>query len=98
MIFRKCTNQALKKYGASLLQYGDINGYPPLRSFIAHRMRLHGMSVNPDDILMTFGIQNGIELLLKLLVQQGAKVVVESPTYAIILPLLAVLPGGCRVC
>ena len=86
--FRKCVNEALKKHGSELLQYGDILGYPPLRDFIAQRMRRHGMSVSPDNILMTFGIQNGIELLLKLLVRPGMKIVVESPTYAIILPLL----------
>ena len=86
--FRKCINQALKRHGSDLLQYGDILGYPPLRQFISQRMRRHGMSVSPEDILMTFGIQNGIELLLKMLVRPGTKIVVESPTYAIILPLL----------
>jgi GntR family transcriptional regulator/MocR family aminotransferase len=80
--FRKCLNQAINDRGAALLQYGDPMGYEPLRDFIATRMRLHGISVTNDQILITNGIQNGLELILKLLSKRGLKIVVETPTYS----------------
>ncbi|MBU4001002.1 MAG: PLP-dependent aminotransferase family protein [Proteobacteria bacterium] len=85
--FRKCVNQVLKKNGSSLLQYGDPLGFPPLREYLSHRMRMHGISVFPDEILITSGIQNGVDLVSRMLMAPGSKIVVENPTYSAILPL-----------
>jgi DNA-binding transcriptional MocR family regulator len=63
-------------------------GIPPLRQEISNRLTSHGISVIPEEILITHGSQNGLELVLKLFAGTGKKVVIESPTYAILLPLL----------
>ncbi len=87
--FRKSLNYVLKKSsGSELLQYGDSAGYKPLRKFIASQMQMHSMSVTEDEVMITSGSQNGIELILKFLVSDGKSVVVESPTYSSIIPLL----------
>ncbi len=86
--FRKCLNKVLIKSGAALLNYGQVEGYYPLRDYIAKRLQTHGTFVTPDEILITNGIQQSLDLIFKLLTQPGSKIVLESPTYTNILPLL----------
>jgi len=86
--FRRCMNKILLDQGPRILGYGEYMGYKPLRETIAKRLQMHGILADSDEILITNGSQNGIDLLLKLLTFPGKKVVIESPTYAIILPLL----------
>ncbi len=86
--FRKSMNDALAHEGADLLQYGGALGYGPLRESIAERMRHHGASISAEGIMITAGAQNAIDLLLKLLVGDGAAVVVEAPTYSRIIDIL----------
>lgn len=80
--YRKCINDVLVNEGESLLQYGSPQGYEPLREFIASRMQLHSISVSKDDILITNGAQNGIELALRLLAGPEGKVMMEAPAYS----------------
>ncbi len=86
--FRRSLNRAMRREGTKLLGYGDPLGYPGLRRYVAQRMRLHGVTVSPDQIMLTSGSQNAIELIVKLLVTDGVPVAVESPTYSAVLPLL----------
>jgi DNA-binding transcriptional MocR family regulator len=71
-----------------LWQYADPNGLPELRAEIARRLARTGAPRNPDDVLVTSGAQQGLDLLFKTLVDPGDLVAVESPTYPGILPLL----------
>lgn len=87
--FRKCLNTVLVEQGGELLKYGDCAGYKPLRETIAERLRIHGVSVDWDEILITNGAQNGIELILRCLTIPGSSVAVESPTYSHVLPMLS---------
>lgn len=85
--FRKCMNRALCEKGDTLLNYGDREGYRPLREYIANRLQIHEVDVSADEILITNGSQNGIDLVMKLLAEPGRKVYVEAPTYSTVLPL-----------
>jgi len=71
-------------------EYGSYQGYEPLRDHLARRMRLHGVGVSADDILVTNGAQQALDLLIRLLGRPGTKVVVESPTYSLMIPLLGI--------
>jgi DNA-binding transcriptional MocR family regulator len=86
--FRRCVNHVLHDFGANSLQYGDHKGYPPLRQQIAKRLRLHGISVSEREILITNGAQQAIDMIIRMLAKDGKRIVIESPTYAAILPLL----------
>jgi DNA-binding transcriptional MocR family regulator len=86
--FRKSLNKRIIENGETILDYGESRGYEPLREYIAHRSSLHGMSVSSDEILITNGAQNAIDLLLKLLVKPQSRVFIESPTYGMIIPTL----------
>lgn len=86
--FRRCVNHVLLEKGSESLQYGDYKGYPPLRQFIARRLRLHRISVSENEILITNGAQQAIDLIIRMFNDSKKKVATESPTYANVLPLL----------
>lgn len=67
--------------GPSDLDYGELKGYPPLRQLIADRMNLRGFNVDPGQILLTFGSQQGIDIAARLMLDPGDIVAAEGPTY-----------------
>ena len=71
----------LKEQGAGALQYYSSEGHPPLRQWIAEQYAAEGLAVNPQQILITTGSQQGLDLIGKVLIDPGEKVVVEDPTY-----------------
>jgi 2-aminoadipate transaminase len=79
-----CSKAALERDGATLLNYGPIAGYGPLREWIAER---HG--VDPARVFVTNGSLQAFVLLAQQLVQPGDAVVVEAPTYDRPLKILA---------
>ncbi|MBU1101554.1 MAG: PLP-dependent aminotransferase family protein [Bacteroidetes bacterium] len=86
--YKRSLSKVITEKAETILDYGDCIGYPPLREFIAHRMRLHGISAKSDEVLIANGAQNAIDLLMKLLARPGSRVFVESPTYGMIIPTL----------
>lgn len=67
--------------GADILLYGEVRGYRPLRELIAERMAMRGASVDPADILVTNGAQQGIDLAARVFVDPGDIVLTEAPTF-----------------
>ena len=63
------------------LQYSVSEGYRPLREWIADRMTRDGMPCAPDNIMLTAGSQQALDLIGKLFVGPGDAVVVARPTY-----------------
>jgi len=84
---RASVRRVLLDPGKKLLDYGDPQGYEPLRQVIARRMRTHGVSVAAEEILVTSGSQQALDLAVRLLARPGAEIAVESPTYSMALPL-----------
>ena len=79
---RRAFRQAITRLGKTAFDYGPPEGYPPLRRAIATNLRVHGVAVDADDILVTNGSQHGFDLILRLLGRPGAAVAMESPTYS----------------
>lgn len=86
--FRACLNRSVRVHGNTLLGYGDPQGFSPFREYIARHLQSHGISVTADEILVTNGLQQGIDLVLRMIAAPGKAVVIESPTYKEIIPLL----------
>ncbi|QUH16561.1 PLP-dependent aminotransferase family protein [Lacticaseibacillus rhamnosus] len=78
-------NQAFKHSFNSgdteLLQYASTQGYLPLREKIAARLRATGIPTRADNIMMTQGAQQGLDLVARLMLDSGDGLVVEAPTY-----------------
>jgi GntR family transcriptional regulator/MocR family aminotransferase len=87
--FRQCLNTVLRRSGRHLLNYGSPAGYLPLREQIAQRLAAAAIPVDPSQILIVSGSQQGIDLLARALLDPGERVVVESPTYSIALKIFA---------
>ncbi|AEY00668.1 class I and II aminotransferase [Oceanimonas sp. GK1] len=76
------TAKVLQNKGNGALQYAATEGFGPLRDYIAARYRTqHGMEVNPDNILITNGSQQALDLIGKVLVDEGSKLIIEEPGY-----------------
>ncbi len=78
---REATNAALIQYPGAALQYGATEGYNPLREQLAAFMQGKGASVSPDQLIVTTGSQQALDLLGKTMISPGDKVIVEGPTF-----------------
>jgi 2-aminoadipate transaminase len=79
--FRTAFDRVLAKQGAVALQYGVSEGYPPLRELLATRLARFGTRCKADNILITHGSQQGLDLVSKVFIDPGDKILVEKPTY-----------------
>ncbi|PIE56824.1 MAG: aspartate aminotransferase [Desulfobulbus propionicus] len=79
---QRAASQIFAEAGQDILQYASSEGYLPLREYIAERYRSHqGLVVAADNILITTGSQQGLDLLGKVLVNEGDGVAIEEPGY-----------------
>lgn len=86
--FRRCMHRVLLDNGEESLDFCPTAGNDDLREYIAQRLRLHGISTSIPEILITYGSQQALDLVIRLLARPEKKVVIEAPTYFNILPLL----------
>ena len=74
-------DHVLSTTGKVALQYGPTDGYMPLREWIADSLSTNGARIVPEQVLMTSGSQQALDLLGKVLIDEGSKVLVETPSY-----------------
>ncbi len=79
---RKALQAVMRRDGIAALNYGERNGYGPLRQSIAHILASQGIQTQPENILITAGSQQALSLVSQLLLNPGDTILVESPTYA----------------
>ena len=72
----------LDEDGAGALQYATTEGFPPLREWIVDRYRRRlGLSISPDEVLITNGSQQCLDLIGKVLLDRGDLCAIERPGY-----------------
>ncbi len=76
--FQAACERVLQDDGTAALQYAASEGYGPLREMVAARLP---WPVDPGQVLITTGSQQGLDLIAKVLVDAGSRVLVETPTY-----------------
>lgn len=79
--FAEACRKVLAQSANSALQYGETEGYKPLREMIARHTSRYGMKTQPENVLITTGSQQALDLVGKLLINAGDRVLVEAPTY-----------------
>jgi len=79
--FKAACDVVLSEVGAQALQYSTTEGYLPLRDMIARHSCRYGINVSPDNIQITSGSQQALDLLGKILINPGDRILVEAPTY-----------------
>ncbi len=78
---QQATEIVLAERGTEALQYSTTEGMPELRQLIALRLSNEKFTVRPDNILITTGSQQGLDLIGRVLVDERDAVIVENPTY-----------------
>lgn len=79
--FEQACHKVLTEHGAQALQYGTTEGYQPLREMIASNISRYGVLAKPENVLITAGSQQALDLIGKLLINRGDRILVEAPTY-----------------
>jgi 2-aminoadipate transaminase len=74
-------DRVLTKSGTVALQYGPTDGFLPLRAWIADSLSTPDVKILPEQVLMTSGSQQALDLLGKVLIDEGSRVLVETPSY-----------------
>jgi 2-aminoadipate transaminase len=74
-------DKVLSTTGKVALQYGPTDGYAPLREWIANSLSTDSCKIAPEQVLMTSGSQQALDLLGKVLIDEGSRVLVETPSY-----------------
>ncbi len=75
----------LSRLGGKSLQYGETEGVPELREWIAGEFSRNGAKISVDNVLITTGAQQALDLVGRVLLDEGDRAVVESPTYLALL-------------
>jgi 2-aminoadipate transaminase len=78
---KEAYDKVLTDNGKVALQYGPTDGYAPLREWIANSLSTEGTKILPEQILMVSGSQQALDLLGKVLIDEGSRVLVETPSY-----------------
>lgn len=79
---KAATDAVMDEQGRAALQYGQTEGYLPLRQKIVERMAAkNAIQTTPDNIILTAGSQQGLDYCGKLFLNPGDVVVMESPSY-----------------
>jgi 2-aminoadipate transaminase len=85
--FARACATVLEREGQAALQYAASEGLPALRAFVAQQLSRQSAAagvawdVDPDQVLITTGSQQALDLIAKILIDPGSRVLVETPTY-----------------
>jgi 2-aminoadipate transaminase len=91
--FRRCCNAVLRTEGRRILQLGSTDGYEPLKRVVMGMLRDEGLNVSGEQLLITDGCQQAIDLVCKAFLRPGDSVALENPAYPGAIAILA----GARV-
>lgn len=79
---KESSNRVIERFGSKVFQYATTEGYEPLRAYIALRYKeKFGLDYTKDDILITTGSQQALDLLGKTLIDRGDTIAIERPGY-----------------
>jgi 2-aminoadipate transaminase len=73
--------RVIEEQASTALQYGPTEGYRPLRELLVRHMSRYGIEVEAENVLITTGSQQALDLIGRLLLNPGDRVATEDPTY-----------------
>lgn len=79
--FRAASDRVLSRNGATALQYSATEGYRPLREWLVTYMARYGIEASADNVLITSGSQQALDLIGKIMINPGDLILTERPTY-----------------
>lgn len=94
-LLRRCAEHVLRAEGPAALAYAPPEGLPRLRALVAQDLALSGVPVTPEDVVITTGSQQGLDLIARALVNPGDVFLVDPTTYTGAINLLTL--AGARL-
>jgi GntR family transcriptional regulator/MocR family aminotransferase len=88
-LLRRCAEHVLRTLGARALGYSPREGLPRLRGLIAHDLARQGVPATADDIVVTSGSQQALDLVARALINAGESFIVNQATYGGAINVLA---------
>ena len=79
--FRAAADRVLSRHGGQALQYSATEGYRPLREWIVAQMARYGIESAPENVLITSGSQQALDLIGKIMINPGDLILTERPSY-----------------
>lgn len=79
--FQEAADAVFAQQGSRALQYSATEGYRPLREWIVDYMCRYGIESSPDNVLITSGSQQALDLIGKIMINPGDLILTERPTY-----------------
>ena len=79
--FRDAADRVLSRHGGKALQYSATEGYRPLREWIVAQMARYGIESAPENVLITSGSQQALDLIGKIMINPGDLILTERPSY-----------------
>src|SRR5437667_8608019 len=76
-----CVNAVLRREGTEVLNLGPSDGYPPLKEALLELLRHDGIAAKDENLLITDGCQQAMDLLCKAFIRPGDSVILENPAY-----------------
>jgi DNA-binding transcriptional MocR family regulator len=76
-----CVHAALKRDGNRILQFGNSDGFAPLKRVLVELLKSEGLKTSEEQLLVTAGCQQALDLLCKTFLRPGDSVILENPTY-----------------
>lgn len=83
-----CFRDALDETDQNIFGYCHSKGFEPLRKAIASHMRLHSVNIDAENVLITNGSQNSLQLIFQSFIGKDDSIAVETPTYSMLIPLV----------
>lgn len=80
-IMAKACEKVLKDTGSAALQYASGDGFLPLREWVAENLEKQGIRAGADQVIITTGSQQGLDLVSKVFIDEGSRILLETPTY-----------------
>jgi 2-aminoadipate transaminase len=79
--FKQAAEKVLSEQGSASLQYSTTEGYVPLRELILEKMAQYGIQAELDNVMITSGSQQALDMIGKVLLNPGDLILTEKPTY-----------------
>jgi 2-aminoadipate transaminase len=76
-----CVNAVLRREAGDVLRLGPSDGYRPLKEALVELLRGEGISAKDENVLITDGCQQSLDIISKAFVRPGDSVILENPTY-----------------
>jgi len=92
---QNCVNAVLRREATDVLKLGCSDGYRPLKDALLEMLRREGFTAKDENLLITDGCQQSLDLICKAFVRPGDSVILENPTYPGAMTILSQARARC---